>query len=53
LYMAPKLLGTGQGVASFGPLQSLTEATQLQFKSTEMLGDDLRILARVTGRDQF
>ena len=53
LYMAPKLVGTGQGMASFGPLQSLFEATQLQFKSTEMLGDDLRILARVAGRDQF
>ena len=53
LYMAPRLLGTGQGMASFGPLQSLSEATQLQFMSTEMLGNDLRILARVAGRDQF
>ena len=53
LYVAPKLVGTGQGMASFGPLQSLTEATQLQFKSTEMLGDDLRIRARIAGRDQF
>ena len=53
LYMAPRLLGTGQGMASFGPLQSLSEATKLQFKSTEMLGNDLRILARVAGRDQF
>ena len=53
LYMAPKLLGTGQGMASFGPLQSLTGAAQLQFMSTEMVGDDLRIRARVAGRDQF
>ena len=53
LYMAPRLLGTGQGMASFGPLQSLSEATQLQFMSTEMLGDDLRIRARIAGRDQF
>ena len=53
LYLAPKLVGTGQGMASFGPLQSLSDATQLQFKSTEMLGNDLRILARVAGRDQF
>ena len=53
LYMAPKLMGTGQGMASFGPLQSLSEAAQLQFLSTEMLGDDLRIRARVAGRDQF
>ena len=53
LYLAPKLVGTGQGMASFGPLQSLSDATQLQFKSIEMLGSDLRILARVAGRDQF
>ena len=53
LYVAPKLLGTGQGMASFGPLQSLSEATQLQFMSTEMVGDDLRIRARVAGRDRF
>jgi diaminohydroxyphosphoribosylaminopyrimidine deaminase/5-amino-6-(5-phosphoribosylamino)uracil reductase len=53
LYMAPKLLGTAQGMASFGPLQSLGEATQLQFLSTEMLGHDLRVRAYVAGRDQF
>ena len=53
LYMAPKLLGSGQGMASFGPLQSLSEAAQLQFMSAEMVGDDLRIRARVAGRDQF
>lgn len=53
LYMAPKLLGTAQGMASFGPLQSLGEAAQLQFLSTEMIGNDLRVRACVAGRDQF
>ena len=53
LYMAPKLLGTAQGIASFGPLQSLNEACELQFLSSEMVGNDLRILARVRDRDQF
>ena len=53
LYMAPKLLGTAQGMASFGPLQSLNEACELQFLSSEMVGNDLRVLARVTGCDQF
>ena len=53
LYMAPKLLGSGQGMASFGPLQSLSDAAQLQFMSAEMVGDDLRIRARVAGRDKF
>ena len=53
VYLAPKLLGNGQGMASFGPLQHLSEATPLQFLSADMLGDDLRIRARVAGRDQF
>ena len=53
VYVAPKLLGVGQGLASFGPLESLLDATQLQFMSAEMIGDDLRIRARVAGRDQF
>jgi diaminohydroxyphosphoribosylaminopyrimidine deaminase / 5-amino-6-(5-phosphoribosylamino)uracil reductase len=53
LYLAPKLLGTGQGMANFGPLQSLLDATALQFLSTEMVGNDLRIRARVAGRDRF
>ena len=53
VYLAPKLMGTGQGMANFGPLQKLSEATRLQFMSTDMIGDDLRIRARVAGRDQF
>lgn len=53
VYLAPKLLGAGQSMASFGPLQQLSEATQLHFLSTNMLGDDLCIQARVAGRDQF
>jgi len=53
VYLAPKLLGAGQGMAGFGPLQSLSGATPLQFMSTEMVGDDLRIRARVAGHDRF
>jgi diaminohydroxyphosphoribosylaminopyrimidine deaminase/5-amino-6-(5-phosphoribosylamino)uracil reductase len=53
LYMAPKLLGLGQEMAAFGPLNSLAEAIDLRFLSTEMVGSDLRIQARITGRDQF
>lgn len=53
IYLAPKLLGPGQGMASFGPLQSLSEAVELEFKSTERVGADLRIVARAAGRDQF
>jgi diaminohydroxyphosphoribosylaminopyrimidine deaminase / 5-amino-6-(5-phosphoribosylamino)uracil reductase len=53
LYLAPKLLGPGHGMASFGPLQALSDALELQFQSTDRVGADLRIVARVAGRDQF
>ncbi len=53
LYLAPKLLGQGLGLANLGPFTALTQAVQLEFKSTEMLGPDLRVLARIPGRDQF
>ena len=53
IYMAPKLLGAGQDMASFGPLQSLQEAVDLTFLSTDKVGSDLRIRTRITGRDEF
>jgi diaminohydroxyphosphoribosylaminopyrimidine deaminase/5-amino-6-(5-phosphoribosylamino)uracil reductase len=53
VYLAPKLLGPGQGMASFGPLQALSGAVALQFHSTDRVGDDLRVVARVAGRDRF
>jgi diaminohydroxyphosphoribosylaminopyrimidine deaminase/5-amino-6-(5-phosphoribosylamino)uracil reductase len=53
VYLAPKLIGQGLGMADFGPLDALAQAIALEFKSTEMLGPDLRIVARVRGRDQF
>ena len=53
VYLAPKLIGQGCDMSSFGPLTVLSSAIPLEFKSTEMLGPDLRIVARVSGRDQF
>ncbi len=53
IYLAPKLMGQGADMAHFGPLTNLAQALQLDFKSTDMVGPDLRILARVTGRDDF
>lgn len=53
IYLAPKLLGPGQGMASFGPLQQLSEAVELQFLSADRVGNDLRVVARGIGRDQF
>ena len=53
VYLAPKLIGQGQGMANFGPLETLAQALPLEFKSTAMLGPDLRIVAEVCGRSQF
>ena len=53
VYVAPKLIGQGRDMASFGPLTDLAAAVPLTFKSTAMIGPDLRILARIPGRDQF
>jgi diaminohydroxyphosphoribosylaminopyrimidine deaminase/5-amino-6-(5-phosphoribosylamino)uracil reductase len=57
VYLAPKLIGSGLEMASHlhaeGPLTSLAGALPLEFKSVEMLGPDLRIESRVSGRDNF
>ena len=53
LYLAPRLLGPGQGLAGFGPLESLDEGVHLAYQSVDRVGEDLRILARVAGRDAF
>lgn len=53
VYLAPRLLGPGQGMAAIGPLTQLSDALALRFHSAEMVGEDLRVLARVAGRDIF
>jgi diaminohydroxyphosphoribosylaminopyrimidine deaminase/5-amino-6-(5-phosphoribosylamino)uracil reductase len=53
VYLAPKLIGQGAGMAQFGPLEDLAHAVPLTFISTEKLGPDLRIVARVQGADSF
>ena len=53
VYLAPKLVGQGRGMARFGPLEALADAVPLEFVSTTLLGPDLRIVARIPGRDQF
>ncbi|MFZ3218724.1 MAG: bifunctional diaminohydroxyphosphoribosylaminopyrimidine deaminase/5-amino-6-(5-phosphoribosylamino)uracil reductase RibD [Rhodoferax sp.] len=53
VYLAPKLLGQGRDMALFGPLSELTQALQLDFQSAERVGPDLRIRARVAGRERF
>jgi diaminohydroxyphosphoribosylaminopyrimidine deaminase / 5-amino-6-(5-phosphoribosylamino)uracil reductase len=53
VYLAPKLLGQGLGIANFGPLDALADGLALEFKFVDTLGPDLRIVARVAGRDRF
>ena len=54
LYLAPQLLGSGaMGLSAWGPLQSLEQRLALRFGPVTAVGDDLRILARVEGRDGF
>jgi diaminohydroxyphosphoribosylaminopyrimidine deaminase / 5-amino-6-(5-phosphoribosylamino)uracil reductase len=53
LYTAPKLLGPGMGIANTPALAQLGDAVQLDFKSADLVGEDLRIVARVRGRDKF
>ncbi len=53
VYLAPKLLGPGMGMTAIGPLQSLAEGVPLEFVETEKIGADLRIRARIPGRDRF
>lgn len=54
LYLAPSLLGGGAaGLSNWGPLQSLNQRLPMAFRAAEPVGEDLRILARVQGRDDF
>jgi diaminohydroxyphosphoribosylaminopyrimidine deaminase/5-amino-6-(5-phosphoribosylamino)uracil reductase len=53
MYLAPQLLGQGSGIANFGPLDRLSDGVPLGFHSVDRIGDDLRIVARVAGRDAF
>ena len=53
VYLAPKWLGTGAGMSNFGPLAQLSDGLALQFRSMELVGADVRLIARVAGRDIF
>ena len=48
VYLAPQILGIGQGMAQWGPLEDLSQSLSLEFTETQLIGKDLRVLARVT-----
>ena len=46
IYMAPKLVGLGRGLADFGPLADLSASVALRFISVTAIGADQRLIAR-------
>jgi diaminohydroxyphosphoribosylaminopyrimidine deaminase/5-amino-6-(5-phosphoribosylamino)uracil reductase len=50
IYLAPQLLGPGQPMIALPELQALTQATALQFIGCDPIGPDLRLRARLQGR---
>ncbi len=53
MYVAPKLLGPGQGIANLPALADLAMAQTLEFVDADRVGPDLRLRARFSGRDSF
>ena len=53
LYVAPRLLGPGRGIAAIGPLASLAESLDFEFVDVERIGADLRLRLRPPGRAVF
>lgn len=47
VYLAPQMLGSGRGMAQWGPLDNLSQALRLEFTETQLIGKDLRVLAKV------
>ncbi|MFM2067083.1 MAG: hypothetical protein RLZZ584_1992 [Pseudomonadota bacterium] len=50
VYLAPKLVGAGRGMAALGPHDALAEAETLEFVDVASVGADLRLRARPPGR---
>ncbi|MBM3362066.1 MAG: bifunctional diaminohydroxyphosphoribosylaminopyrimidine deaminase/5-amino-6-(5-phosphoribosylamino)uracil reductase RibD [Betaproteobacteria bacterium] len=53
LYLAPVLLGPGQGLMALPALQRLDQGQALQFLDLVRTGPDLRLRARLQGREHF
>ena len=53
VYLAPKLLGPGRGLAALAPLAALADAPAFEFLECTPVGPDLRLRARPPGRTGF
>jgi diaminohydroxyphosphoribosylaminopyrimidine deaminase/5-amino-6-(5-phosphoribosylamino)uracil reductase len=46
VYIAPRLLGSGRGLAALGPFERLEQSLDFRIVETSAVGDDLRLLLR-------
>ncbi len=53
VYIAPRLLGHGRGLAAIGPLATLADTLDFEFVDVERVGADLRLRLRPPGRALF
>jgi diaminohydroxyphosphoribosylaminopyrimidine deaminase / 5-amino-6-(5-phosphoribosylamino)uracil reductase len=53
LYVAPRLLGDGRAIAALGSIGSLDRSIDFRLHEVERVGDDLRLLLRRPGADDF
>ncbi|HZX27973.1 MAG TPA: bifunctional diaminohydroxyphosphoribosylaminopyrimidine deaminase/5-amino-6-(5-phosphoribosylamino)uracil reductase RibD [Telluria sp.] len=51
VYLAPSLIGQGQGMFALGPLDDLSHKQTLRFHEITPIGEDVRILARFTNKE--
>lgn len=47
VYLAPTLIGEGQGMLNLPALSDLANAQRLEFREVTLVGDDIRVLARL------
>lgn len=53
IYLAPKVLGPGRDMFALPELTSLQSLRAFEFTDVQLLGPDLRVLARLPGRGAF
>jgi diaminohydroxyphosphoribosylaminopyrimidine deaminase/5-amino-6-(5-phosphoribosylamino)uracil reductase len=53
VYLAPVLLGDARGMAALAPLESLEDAPRWQFTGVQLLGSDVRLIARNAAAEAF
>ena len=53
VYLAPKLIGPGRPLADLPELTNLSGLVDLHFHDVQLVGEDLRVLARPPGRGSF